>query len=151
MRRLKYRQEGASAVEFALILPVFILLVFGIVEFSLAYNRTQGVHAASREGARIASFARPPDAIRDAIDSTLPPTVSSSDVDIDVGGTAIRQSGGNLDPTRTWCTTGGGTEQTVEVTLTLNGDQYDINIPLLNLSNTFGIDSSATFRCEIVK
>ena len=56
-RRLARSDErGAAAVEFALILPLLILLVFGIVQFSLAYNRQQGLHAAAREGARIASL-----------------------------------------------------------------------------------------------
>jgi Flp pilus assembly protein TadG len=40
----------------ALVLPLLVLLVFGIVEFSIAYNRVQGLHAAAREGARIASL-----------------------------------------------------------------------------------------------
>jgi Flp pilus assembly protein TadG len=49
-------ERGAAAVEFALVLPVLVLLVFGIVQFSLVYNRVQGLHAAAREGARIASL-----------------------------------------------------------------------------------------------
>ena len=56
-RLLHHRDErGAAAVEFAMILPLLLLLVFGIVQFSLAYNRQQGLHAAAREGARIASL-----------------------------------------------------------------------------------------------
>jgi hypothetical protein len=50
------RERGASAVEFALVAPLLILLVFGIVEFGITYNRQQGLHAAAREGARIASL-----------------------------------------------------------------------------------------------
>jgi Flp pilus assembly protein TadG len=50
------RERGASAVEFALVAPILILLVFGIVQFSITYNRQQGLHAAAREGARIASL-----------------------------------------------------------------------------------------------
>jgi Flp pilus assembly pilin Flp len=46
-------QSGAAAVEMAIILPVLVLLMFGIVEFGLAFNRLQGVHAAAREGARV--------------------------------------------------------------------------------------------------
>jgi Flp pilus assembly protein TadG len=49
-------ERGAAAVEFALVLPVLVLLVFGIVQFSIVYNRSQGLHAAAREGARIASL-----------------------------------------------------------------------------------------------
>ena len=55
-RLLHHDESGAAAVEFAMILPLLILLVFGIVQFSLAYNRQQGLHAAAREGARIASL-----------------------------------------------------------------------------------------------
>lgn len=52
----RHREErGAAAVELAFVLPILILLLFGIVEFSIAYNRTQALHAAAREGARVAS------------------------------------------------------------------------------------------------
>jgi hypothetical protein len=45
-------QEGAAAVEFALLLPLLILLLFGMIEFGLAFNaRIQATNAA-REAAR---------------------------------------------------------------------------------------------------
>ena len=50
------RERGAAAVEFALILPLLIMLVFGIIQFGVLFNRQQGLHAAAREGARIASL-----------------------------------------------------------------------------------------------
>lgn len=46
------RERGAAAVEFALILPVFLLLVFGMIEFSRAYNAQISLSGAAREGAR---------------------------------------------------------------------------------------------------
>jgi Flp pilus assembly protein TadG len=49
-------ERGAAAVEFAIVLPLLIVLVFGIVQFATAYNRVQGLHAAAREGARLASL-----------------------------------------------------------------------------------------------
>jgi Flp pilus assembly protein TadG len=49
-------ERGAAAVEFALILPLLVILVFGIVEFSIAYNHKQGLQAAAREGARLAAL-----------------------------------------------------------------------------------------------
>jgi Flp pilus assembly protein TadG len=42
-------------VEFALILPVFILIMMGLIEFGRVYNETLIVTAAAREGARTAS------------------------------------------------------------------------------------------------
>lgn len=49
-------QRGAVAAEFALIMPVLLILLFGIIQFSIAFNRHQAVHAAAREGARVASL-----------------------------------------------------------------------------------------------
>lgn len=45
--------RGAAAVEFALILPVFILLIVGMVEFARAFNAQISVTNAAREGARV--------------------------------------------------------------------------------------------------
>jgi Flp pilus assembly protein TadG len=45
-------QKGASAVEFALVLPILVVLVFGIIEFSLALYDKAMITNASREGAR---------------------------------------------------------------------------------------------------
>ncbi len=44
--------EGASAIEFAIILNVFFLLIMGMVEFGLAFSMRQVIVNASREGAR---------------------------------------------------------------------------------------------------
>ena len=48
------RQDGAAAVEFALLLPLLILLLFGFIQFGTAFNaRIQATNAA-REAARLA-------------------------------------------------------------------------------------------------
>ena len=45
-------QEGAAAVEFALLLPLLVLLLFGFIQFGVAFNtRIQATNAA-REAAR---------------------------------------------------------------------------------------------------
>ena len=45
-------QKGAAAVEFAIVLPMLVLLVFGTIEFGLMFFNKQVVTNASREGAR---------------------------------------------------------------------------------------------------
>jgi Flp pilus assembly protein TadG len=45
-------QKGVSAVEFALVMPIVFLIMFGIFEFGLALWRKQELTAAVREGAR---------------------------------------------------------------------------------------------------
>lgn len=44
--------RGSSAVEFALVLPVLLVLIFGIVELGLLLYNQQILTNASREGAR---------------------------------------------------------------------------------------------------
>ena len=45
-------QNGVALVEFGLILPLLILLLFGIIEFALLMFNQQVITNASREGAR---------------------------------------------------------------------------------------------------
>jgi len=48
------RERGAALVEFALILPLFILLVFGIMEAGWLFAQEVEIRNAAREGARLA-------------------------------------------------------------------------------------------------
>jgi Flp pilus assembly protein TadG len=46
------REEGAAAIEFALLLPLLMLILFGIIEFGLVLYNQEVITNASREGAR---------------------------------------------------------------------------------------------------
>jgi Flp pilus assembly protein TadG len=48
----KIGQRGAAAVEFAIILPLLVILVFGIIDIGLLLYNKQIITNASREGAR---------------------------------------------------------------------------------------------------
>lgn len=48
--------RGAAAVEFALVLPLLLLLVFGIVDFGRAYNMQIALTQGAREGVRVAAL-----------------------------------------------------------------------------------------------
>ncbi|BDZ54376.1 TadE/TadG family type IV pilus assembly protein [Agromyces marinus] len=52
MRR-RSRERGAAAVEFALIIPVLLLLVLGVMEFSRLYNQQISLSNAARSAARV--------------------------------------------------------------------------------------------------
>jgi len=58
--RIIKNEKGASAVEFALILPILIMLVFGIFQFGIAYNNYITITHAAREGARRAAVVLDP-------------------------------------------------------------------------------------------
>ena len=52
--------RGSTAIEFALVLPVLVLLLFGIVEFGLLFYNEQVITNASREAARAGIVAGSP-------------------------------------------------------------------------------------------
>jgi Flp pilus assembly protein TadG len=45
-------ERGASLVEFALTLPVLVLLVFGVIEFGTTYNNYLSLRGGARDGSR---------------------------------------------------------------------------------------------------
>lgn len=51
--------RGAAAVEFALVMPMLFLLVFGIVDFGRMWNMQLTVTHAAREGVRVAALGGP--------------------------------------------------------------------------------------------
>lgn len=57
MRRVRAAREspdgGAAAVEFALLLPIFLAIVLGIITIGLAFERWIGITQAAREGSRV--------------------------------------------------------------------------------------------------
>lgn len=54
MSQLRLRERGAAAVEMALVLPLLILLVGGIIDFGRAFMTQVVVTNAAREGTRVA-------------------------------------------------------------------------------------------------
>jgi Flp pilus assembly protein TadG len=57
IRRLRGDTRGQALLEFALILPILLLLVLGIVEFGRAWNLAQMMSDVAREGTRRAVIA----------------------------------------------------------------------------------------------
>ena len=58
---LRRQRSGNNAVEFALIMPVFILLVFGMMEYGWAFFMRTGVINSVRAGCRTAVVTHPDD------------------------------------------------------------------------------------------
>lgn len=64
-------QRGASLVEFALVFPILALLLFGTIEFGIAFNDYQSVRHGAREAARRA-------VVWDAGDTSIPDDCTSA-------------------------------------------------------------------------
>jgi Flp pilus assembly protein TadG len=49
----QYKQHGAAVVELAIVLPIFVLIVFGTIEACSMLYLTQSLHIAAYEAARV--------------------------------------------------------------------------------------------------
>ena len=56
LRAARLNRDGAALVELALVLPIFVMLALGIIEFGRALMVSQLVTNAAREGVRLASL-----------------------------------------------------------------------------------------------
>jgi len=85
MSKQRSSERGAAAVEFALILPVLLLMVLGMLEFSRAYNTQISLSGAAREGARVMAIHDDADMAVEAAIAAAPsvnPAVTSGDITI---------------------------------------------------------------------
>ena len=79
-------EKGASAVEFALVLPIFISVIFGIFQFGIAFNNWIAITHAAREGARLAAVGQYDEQrVRDSAPSVAIESISVSGQDGAVG------------------------------------------------------------------
>ena len=119
-------QKGAAAVEFAIILPLLIMLVFGIVQFGIAFNNWISLTHAARHGARLAAVADYED---------FEARIQESSPTVKIESITLSGEGGKIgDP--------------VEVTVT--GEVLNIDIPLVG-SWPVTLTSTATLRLEHTK
>ncbi|KQQ90911.1 TadE/TadG family type IV pilus assembly protein [Arthrobacter sp. Leaf137] len=56
----KESERGAAAVEFAILLPLLLMLVLGTIEFGRAYNAQITLTNAARDGVRVMAIANDP-------------------------------------------------------------------------------------------
>ena len=135
LRREAKKEDGAAAVEFALIVGLLAILVFGLLEYGLAFWQVQNLRSATREGARVAAVGGDNAEIRAAM-------VNSSAGSL-TGGEAI-----SFPPACDADTM--GQEMTVRITGGYSGavqEAFRVNIPFLP-PFTLTPDLSGTFRCE---
>lgn len=85
-------QRGAQAVEFALVLPLLVLLLVGIMEFGLVFNKQSMITQAARAAARSMALGNSPTAAREAARQSAP-QLSLSDGQIAVSPTSCPPAG----------------------------------------------------------
>ena len=60
LRRLFQADDGAAVVEFALVMPILALIIFGIIDFGRAFYTVNNIISAVREGARYGAILSAP-------------------------------------------------------------------------------------------
>ena len=151
MLRRNRRERGASLVEFALILPLLTLFLFGIVQFGLAYDRKQSINSAAREGARMAAI--PDDAtvtpatIRNRVDASFDSlangTVDTVTIEIVDGNPSTPDLTVPSSQTTSPCK--GHAGDTVRVTAV---KKHEITIPFFGEIEP-NLTGRGEFRCEV--
>jgi Flp pilus assembly protein TadG len=76
------RRSGTSVVEMSLVMPLLLLLIFGIGEFSIAFTQWQTITNAAREGARAGIVFRgatcEPGTVQDQIEQAVDNYIAAS-------------------------------------------------------------------------
>ena len=68
---VKNGERGASVVEFAIVLPILLVLLFGVIEFGFIFYNKEMLTNAAREGARAGILARSPRLTEDEIEDVV--------------------------------------------------------------------------------
>lgn len=135
------RDSGASLVEFALILPLLCLLLFGIIQFGIAYDKKQSINSAAREGARTAAIpTNTVDDIETSVENSYEAITSGT-----VTTTITLASAPNspiVSPVAMPCN--GNAGDTVIVVATV---QHTLTIPFFGAPN-LTLEGQGEFRCE---
>ncbi|MGY2004195.1 TadE/TadG family type IV pilus assembly protein [Blastococcus sp. SYSU DS1024] len=103
-------ERGASAVEFAFIVPLLIVLVIGIVEFGHAFQVQGTLSAAAREGVRAMALRNDPVDARNVVRTaaaSLNPGITDDQIDITIVGGTVET-----------CPTTGAGDTAVRLTIT---------------------------------
>lgn len=110
-------------MEFALVVPLFVMLVVGLLQFGRAYSVQVSIQGAAREGARSLALGQPSATVEQAVKDAAPAVSIDSVV-------------------QTACPAAGGTA-TVTVT-----EQVTFSIPFVPLGTTT-LSAQAAMRCGL--
>jgi len=128
-------ERGAAVVEFALILPILVMFVFGIVEFGRAYSARIELTAAVREGARAAAVADPSAPAAATLAATKNATIDSAP--------GLKPSLTQDQVLVTPCPATPGASASAEVTTTY---PFRYEIPFVG-TRSWSLTATGVFRC----
>ena len=142
-RKLHNARQGNVSLEFALVLPVLVMLLLGIIEFSRALQVGQMVTNVAREGARQAivtgtSNSDIEDMARDRLQEVL--SLSVDDVAQCIVNITVVAAVGNSDPADEVANAHPGDICRIEISVPYTVAQYT-NLGFLNSAQFLGVCS----------
>jgi TadE-like protein len=139
--------RGQSLAEFALVVPIFLILLFSVFEFAFVFNALLSVGHATRDAALVAA---------EAGNSDAADCVTLRAIEGDIGAPADRSriqtvliyrsdANGNVNNSNTYTRTGATVEGSESTTCTL-GDGSKLTVPYKGSA----IGYKASTRCNVV-
>jgi Flp pilus assembly protein TadG len=129
--RVARNESGAAMVEFAIVLPLLTLLVFGMIDFGRAFKYYNNLASAVRDGARFGGAQATPN-----------PSQISSRVDA-----VFRDAAGDAQPSTNATVSISTAAIPHEITVTVTDYPYDALSPFVPTGG-LKFTVSATFRIE---
>jgi Flp pilus assembly protein TadG len=160
VRAASRRDDGASAVEFALVLPLLLVVVFGIISYGVLFAQQLALNNGVRQGARTIvvegsttgqTCAAAVAAVRGATGPAI--AMDTSQVNVKVQRTSSNPCGTGNNPTsstvvcRNSINAATNTQQSVVITATYRADLL-IGLPVPGFPQGFDLTSKAVYKCE---
>jgi Flp pilus assembly protein TadG len=147
-RRRDKGEGGQSLVEFAFVLPIFLLVLFAIIDFGMAFHSWIAVTSSAREGGRLA-------AVHPSLEAEGSPCFGQGSLTQCIE-TRVRDTAGNIgdDLSVTVTNADGMTGQSVVVDVSY---EYFLITPLSDMivmisggsiGDSFTLSSTADYRLE---
>jgi len=163
LRPQRPRDDGASAVEFALVLPILLILAFGIISYGTLFAQQLALNNGVRQGARLAVVAgsttteKSCAGVVSAVRNSTGPAIAMDITDINVkvvrsASTTPCGTGNNPASTSPAVCTGSinaatNAQQSIVVTATYPA-KLILPLPVPGLPNQFTLTSKAVYKCE---
>lgn len=146
---MRRREDGAQAVEFALLAPVLLLLLFGIIAFGLLFAQALALGNSARQAARYGvvnnSSRTCADVVTEAQNSARPlVSLPAASVTVTRGSSPGSATGVCGTSTNKPCA---GSQPTDNIYVTLTFDA-DLVVPMPGMDSTKRLTGLGVFRCE---
>jgi Flp pilus assembly protein TadG len=128
-------EDGAAAVEFAIIVPLVLVILFGLIQYGFYFGAMQSGSAAAREAARRAAVGAP------TACTTFRSEVSANIDGFETGGVSIKRDFADAN-------SNAKVDVGEDVTVTVSFKSYDLNMPFVPFINDGRVTQKATARVD---